>query len=54
MEENAPPFELPLFPLQSVLFPGGLLGLKVFEVRYLDLVGRCLREQRPFGVVALT
>jgi RNase adaptor protein for sRNA GlmZ degradation len=54
MEENAPPFELPLFPLQSVLFPGGLLGLKVFEVRYLDLVGRCLREQRSFGVVALT
>ena len=54
MEETAPPFELPLFPLQSVLFPGGLLGLKVFEVRYLDLVGRCLREQRCFGVVALT
>jgi hypothetical protein len=49
----APSFELALFPLQSVLFPGGLLGLKVFEARYLDLVGRCLREQRPFGVVAL-
>lgn len=46
-------FELPLFPLQSVLFPGGLLGLKVFEARYLDLMGRCLREQRRFGVVAL-
>jgi Lon protease-like protein len=46
-------FELPLFPLQSVLFPGGLLGLKVFEARYLDLVGTCLREQRPFGVVLL-
>lgn len=46
-------FELPLFPLQSVLFPGGLLGLKVFEARYLDLVGECLRERRPFGVVAL-
>lgn len=46
-------FELPLFPLQSVLFPGGLLGLKVFEARYLDLVGDCLRTQRPFGVVAL-
>lgn len=46
-------FELPLFPLQSVLFPGGLLGLKVFEARYLDLVGSCLREQRPFGVVLL-
>jgi len=45
--------ELPLFPLQAVLFPGGLLGLKVFEARYLDLVTDCLREQRPFGVVAL-
>lgn len=45
--------DLPLFPLQSVLFPGGLLSLKVFEARYLDLVGRCLREQTPFGVVCL-
>jgi Lon protease-like protein len=44
---------LPLFPLQSVLFPGGLLSLKVFEARYLDLVSECLRTQRPFGVVAL-
>jgi Lon protease-like protein len=44
---------LPLFPLQTVLFPGGLLELKIFEVRYLDLISRCLREQRPFGVVAL-
>ncbi len=53
MNDPGSPFELPLFPLQSVLFPGGLLGLKVFEARYLDLVGACLREQRPFGVVAL-
>lgn len=45
--------ELPLFPLQTVLFPGGLLSLKVFEARYLDLVSTCLREHRPFGVVAL-
>jgi hypothetical protein len=45
--------ELPLFPLQSVLFPGGLLSLKVFEARYLDLITTCLREQRPFGVIAL-
>ncbi len=52
--EPAPaPFELALFPLQSVLFPGALLQLKVFEVRYLDLVGRCLRESRSFGVVCL-
>ena len=42
-----------LFPLQSVLFPGGLLSLKVFEARYLDLVSECLRNQQPFGVVCL-
>jgi Lon protease-like protein len=53
MTDDDLPFELPLFPLQSVLFPDGLLGLKVFEARYLDLVGHCLRETRPFGVVAL-
>jgi Lon protease-like protein len=44
---------LPLFPLRAVLFPGGRLGLRVFEVRYVDLVGRCLRDARPFGVVCL-
>jgi Lon protease-like protein len=44
---------LPLFPLRSVLFPGGLLALKVFEARYLDLVTDCLRRQQPFGVVCL-
>ncbi len=44
---------LPLFPLQLVLFPDGLLQLKIFEARYLDLVSRCLREQKPFGVVCL-
>lgn len=45
--------QLPLFPLQAVLFPGGLLTLKVYEARYLDLIGRCLRERDRFGVVAL-
>ena len=44
---------LPLFPLQSVLFPGALLGLKVFEPRYLDLVTDCLRNKSPFGVIRL-
>jgi Lon protease-like protein len=44
---------LPLFPLQTVLFPGGLLSLKVFEPRYLDLMALCLRERRGFGVVSL-
>lgn len=44
---------LPLFPLGTVLFPGGVLPLQVFEVRYLDMIGRCQRLGRPFGVVAL-
>lgn len=44
---------LPLFPLRTVLFPGGLLQLKIFEARYLDLISRCLRMQQPFGVVCL-
>ena len=47
------PGPLPLFPLQSVLFPGALLGLKVFEARYLDLIADCMRTQRPFGVICL-
>ncbi|HSC62764.1 MAG TPA: LON peptidase substrate-binding domain-containing protein [Caldimonas sp.] len=45
--------EQPLFPLRTVLFPDGLLELKIFEARYLDLMSRCLREHAPFGVVAL-
>jgi Lon protease-like protein len=50
---SPPTFELPLFPLQTVLFPDGLLSLKVFEARYLDLVASCVRESSSFGVVAL-
>jgi Lon protease-like protein len=45
---------LPLFPLGSVLYPDGLLSLQVFEVRYLDMVGRCHKTKAPFGVVLLT
>ena len=48
-----PPDPLPLFPLQMVLFPGALLGLKVFEARYLDLVSDCMRSGLPFGVICL-
>ncbi len=46
--------EMPLFPLGAVLFPGGYLPLQIFEERYLDMVGRCLRKGLPFGVVSLT
>lgn len=45
---------LPLFPLGSVLFPGGVLALRVFEVRYLDMVRKCRQAGAPFGVVSLT
>ncbi|RKP58835.1 LON peptidase substrate-binding domain-containing protein [Pararobbsia silviterrae] len=42
--------DLPLFPLHTVLFPDGLLPLKIFEARYLDMMRDCLRDQSPFGV----
>jgi uncharacterized protein len=45
---------LPLFPLGTVLFPGGVLPLRIFEVRYLDMIGKCHKAGAPFGVVALT
>ncbi|MDE2414057.1 MAG: LON peptidase substrate-binding domain-containing protein [Comamonadaceae bacterium] len=45
---------LPLFPLDTVLFPGGVLALRVFEVRYLDMVRKCRHAGAPFGVVGLT
>ncbi len=48
------PLEIPLFPLQAVLFPGGYLPLRIFEVRYLDMISRCQQAQTPFGVVSLT
>lgn len=44
---------LDLFPLNAVLFPEGRLPLRVFEARYMDMVSRCLREGRQFGVCAI-
>jgi uncharacterized protein len=46
--------KIPLFPLNTVLFPQGLLPLRVFEVRYTDMVRDCLRTGTPFGVVNIT
>lgn len=43
---------LPLFPLNTVLFPEGLLPLRIFETRYLDMVRRCLRDDSRFVIVA--
>src|SRR5437763_8892089 len=45
---------LPLFPLGTVLFPGGVLPLRIFEVRYLDMIGKCHKAGAPLGVVSLT
>ena len=45
--------ELPLFPLSTVLFPGGPLSLRIFEARYLDMVASVLRGDNRFGVVAI-
>ncbi|BEP62993.1 LON peptidase substrate-binding domain-containing protein [Variovorax sp. V213] len=43
-----------MFPLGTVLFPGGVLPLRIFEVRYLDMIGKCRKADAPFGVVSLT
>lgn len=45
--------ELPLFPLHSVLFPGGELRLRIVEPRHSDLIRWCAREARPFGACLL-
>lgn len=47
------PFELPLFPLNTVLFPGAALPLHIFEERYRLMVGRCIEEKSLFGVVLI-
>ena len=56
LQMSKPPalLSLPLFPLGSVLFPGGTLALRIFEVRYLDMIGKCHKAGAPFGVVTLT
>lgn len=42
--------EIPLFPLNTVLYPGGLLPVHVFETRYMDMARECLKSTQPFGV----
>ncbi|MDR2188781.1 MAG: LON peptidase substrate-binding domain-containing protein [Azonexus sp.] len=44
---------LPLFPLDTVLFPGGVLGLKIFEQRYLDMVADCIKAEQAFGIALI-
>lgn len=55
VRQQAPraPTTLPLFPLKTVLFPGGLLPLKVFEQRYIEMTKACLKDDKPFGVCLL-
>jgi Lon protease-like protein len=50
MADRSTLLDIPLFPLSSVLFPGGRLHLRIFEPRYLDLVRECCRDGSPFGV----
>ena len=49
--EHAPrSMEIPIFPLNTVLFPGELLPLKIFEPRYMDMAKSCLKDAMPFGI----
>jgi uncharacterized protein len=48
--QTGPDQEVFIFPLNTVLFPDGILSLKVFEQRYLEMTKSCLRDDRPFGV----
>lgn len=45
--------KLPLFPLGTVLFPGGTINLHIFEERYRLMIGRCIEENSPFGIVLI-
>jgi Lon protease-like protein len=46
--------DLPVFPLSTVLFPGGVLPLRIFEARYMDMVRDCMHRDAPFGVCLIT
>lgn len=50
---DAPGVAIPLFPLQTVLFPAGPLPLRIFESRYIDMIGRCMKSGTGFGVVLI-
>jgi len=48
------PRDLAIFPLNTVLFPGGVLPLRIFEARYMDMVRDCMAGEVPFGVCLIT
>ena len=54
MSNTVDAVEIPIFPLGTVLFPGGVLPLKLFEARYLDMAARCMRSNSPFGVCLIS
>ena len=54
MKEQNTTLRVPLFPLGTVLFPQGVLPLRIFEPRYLTMVGECMRGGTEFGVVLIT
>ena len=45
--------DVPLFPLRTVLFPGGPLPLRIFESRYIDMISHCMKSDSPFGVLLI-
>lgn len=54
MTGNRQTLDIPLFPLHTVLFPGGALPLRIFEPRYLDMVGDCLKTESSFGICLIS
>jgi Lon protease-like protein len=52
-QSNTTTQKIPLFPLGTVLFPDGVIALKIFEARYLDMIKQCLREKTEFGVISI-
>ncbi len=53
MSDDLKPFTLPLFPLNTVVFPGGQLPLRIFEPRYLDMVKQAIADNTPFGICGI-
>ncbi len=48
------PLKLPVFPLGSILFPGGELSLRIFESRYMEMAKSCLKNSAPFGIALIS
>jgi len=46
--------QIPIFPLHTVLYPGGALALRIFEHRYIDMVGNCLKQDTGFGICLIS